>query len=86
MGFSGGAVTLQAKVALLFLVQHFSSCRRGAGGTEGPDSTERAQETQVRRAGSSNGEGGRERCEGTQTGGVVIRPVVFEQAGGREEL
>lgn len=32
-------VTLQASVALLFLVQHFSSWRRGAAGTEGPGST-----------------------------------------------
>lgn len=39
MAFPGGAITLQASVALLFLVQHFSSCRSGAAGTAGPDST-----------------------------------------------
>ncbi|TNN49120.1 hypothetical protein EYF80_040662 [Liparis tanakae] len=40
MALTEGAVTLQAKVALLFLVQHFSSCRRGAAGTEVPGSTD----------------------------------------------
>lgn len=39
MALPGATVTLQARVALLFLVQHFSSCSRGATGTEGPDST-----------------------------------------------
>lgn len=39
MGLAGGATTLHARVALLFPVQHLSSCSRGAPGTDGPDST-----------------------------------------------
>lgn len=48
MGLLVGAVTLQARVALLFRVQDFSSCSTGATGTEGPDSTVRGDEWMIK--------------------------------------
>lgn len=64
MGLLGATTTLQARVALLFPVLHFSSCSRGAPGTDGPDSTgrrDKADETLrfvARVGGGDGGEGG----------------------------